>query len=88
MNGIIVLVIVLVIASLAFLAGAFSFGYLFNKKKCCQSFDNFKKCFGNKVGSAKNFESTCCKDPDTWVNMNGLKDEDPSTNGYNKYCKK
>lgn len=87
MNGIVVLLIVLFIAGLSFSIGALAFGYFFNKKKCCFGLDNFKKCFGDNVGSAKNFSNSCCKDKDTWLTINDLKDEDPNTNGYNKYCK-
>jgi hypothetical protein len=83
MSGITKVIIVLIVAMAAFLIGAFSFGYLFNKKKCCLSPDNFQKCFGDK---ASNFSKLCCQDNNNWVDMNGLSDKDPHTNGFMKYC--
>lgn len=86
MNWILNLIILLIISMLSFLIGVTSFNFLFNKKKCCFGSDNFKKCFGNK-GSINNFKKTCCYNNDTWVVMNGLDDNNPNTNGFNKYCK-
>ncbi len=90
MNPIAIIIILLVVAAIAFMVGLFFIGKV-AVKKCadgpsfwCSNKNNWDLCVDDT--KKHSYDDYCCKDNKTWMGKNDTKDPDPHTNGFNSNC--